>query len=237
MEMKKKAMFVILLLCVVGAAQAAIIEVLYEDNFDNDGPGTNTGIGGGAANRTIRNHSWVDDGDATFAVTDDVNYLNRALVYSENAFQSSSGFKLTVWYTSSSLGVTAANQLSFGLISSDTDLSTYSHWNPFGAGVDTSAGDTVPPVYSLGVSLIVQLEDGQDGLAGLKFTDGLSATPLATTLDQSGDNVDFVAGVSGVDMQFGGHHILFFSCLFHRINLDTIFFGELSVLSHKRSFD
>jgi len=182
--MKKAAIFVILLLCVVGAAQAAVIEVLYEDTFDSDGLGTNTGIGGGAVNRTIRSHSWVDDGDATFAVTDNVHFLNRALMYSDNAFQSDTGFKLTVYYTASAVGDDLANRLSFGLLRSDRDPATYNFSttnenvsNPF--GVEAT-------VYSLGVN--VTQKDGQ----GLKFTDRSSVT----TLDASGDNAQFVAGDS-----------------------------------------
>ncbi|MGJ8654760.1 MAG: putative Ig domain-containing protein [Opitutaceae bacterium] len=162
--------------------------VLYEDSFDGDTLATNvSGTGGGAVNRTIHAHSWVDDGNATLN-TSGTSYTRRALLYSANAFQSDEGFKLTVYYTTGSVGDSAAHNFSFGLVSAETDLSTYAGYNPF--KIETS-------VYSIGVNLT---NDGDPSAQGLNFTDGSTRT----TLDQSGTNAQFKAGeVSEVTIEFG----------------------------------
>jgi hypothetical protein len=167
----------LLLLFFAGVVQS---EILYQDNFDNDSLAVNTnGIGGGALNRTISGHSWIDDGDATF-VTSGTQYTKRAFFYSERAFTADAGFKLTVYYATGSIGNSLAHAFSFGLIRADTDFSTYTDDNPF--KVTTN-------VYSFGVNL-TQDEDATE--QGLNFTDGSTCT----TLDQSGDNVQFLAGTS-----------------------------------------
>ncbi|MDB4345837.1 LamG domain-containing protein [bacterium] len=153
-------------------------DVLYEDNFDGDTLAVNSsGIGGGATNRTIDGHAWTDDGAATF-VTSGSEPEKRALLYSANTFQSDVGFRLTVNYTAGTLGDSGAHNLSFGLITSDTDPSTYSGFNPFKA--DTS-------VYSIGVNLTA---NGGASAQGLNFTDGSTRT----TLDQSGNRAQFKSG-------------------------------------------
>lgn len=127
--------------------------LIYQDGFGNDTLATNVasegfgGIGGGLVNKTISGHSWSDNGNLQFN-TSGTNYQLRALVYSENSFQSTGGFELTVSSYQTSLG--GASQLSFGLISTDTDLSSYSGYDPFvggtngtetyGFGVNTDSG-------------------------------------------------------------------------------------------------
>ena len=138
------------------AGAIAHADVLYQDSFENDGLATNSGIGGGAANRTINVHSWTDDGSANFS-TVGRTYTRRAVLYSENTFQSTGGFTLTVDYYTSSVGTRGATALSFGLISDDTNLSTFGGFNPFGE----ESG-----VYSIGANLI------NTGVRGLNFTDG-----------------------------------------------------------------
>jgi hypothetical protein len=161
--------------------------ILYLDTFDGDGLAVNTGSGGGAVNRSIQKHSWVDDGAATF-VTNGTTYTRRALFYSENAFQSDTGFRLKVSYMTGSLQDLAAHNLSFGLVRSDSALSSYSGFNPF--KIDTT-------VYSFGVNLTA---DGGREMQGLNFTDGSTVT----NLDQSGTNVEFLAGqVCEVSLEFG----------------------------------
>ncbi|MDQ8179584.1 LamG-like jellyroll fold domain-containing protein [Pelagicoccus sp. SDUM812005] len=152
--------------------------VLYQDRFDGDTLSVNTsGVGGGAVNRTIEGHSWEDDGNLSF-IEAGTPYTQRALVYSQNAFQSDSGFRLTVELTTGSIGDLAAHNLSFGLVSVDTDLSSYSGYNPFQA--DSS-------VYSLGANVTL---DGGAAFQGLNFTDGSTVE----NLDQSGTRVQFKAG-------------------------------------------
>jgi hypothetical protein len=164
-------------LMMAGAVRA---NVFYQDQFDNDSLAVNTnGIGGGAVNLVIDDHSWADNGDAAF-VTSETTFKKRALFYSQNTFQSDEGFKLTVYYTTGSIGDEAAHNFSFGLISSDTDLSSYTNYNPFAVATD---------VYSLGANLTA---DDDATAQGLNFTDGLTRT----TMDQSGTHVQFVAGSS-----------------------------------------
>jgi len=185
--MKKLMMFVILLVCVVGAAQAG---VLYEDTFDNDTLATNTGVGSnGMVNNTIQNHSWVDDGDATFSTTG-VTFRFRAIMYTADAFESSSGFKLTVEYTMSNTTAGAgACHFGFGLVRSDTDLSTYEGYNPFFT-LDE-------PTYSIGVVPARETAAVQ----GFNFNDGVTpevleqqptfpagvSTPVVFEIDGSGN--------------------------------------------------
>ncbi|MGJ8639244.1 MAG: LamG domain-containing protein [Opitutaceae bacterium] len=166
--------------------------VLYEDTFDGDTLAVNSnGVGGGAINRTIAGHAWVDDGDASF-VTSGTESGNRAILYSANSFQSDLGFRLTVHYTAGTLGDSGAHNLSFGLIASDTDPATYSGFNPF--EVDTS-------VYSIGVNLT---ENAGDTAQGLNFTDGSTRI----TLDQSGSRAQFKSGEScevSIEIGEGGY--------------------------------
>ncbi|MGJ8653079.1 MAG: LamG domain-containing protein [Opitutaceae bacterium] len=175
--MIKKVNSAICTMCLISLSVHA--GVLYEDTFDNDGLTTNTGIGGGAANRTMQAHSWSDDGDATFN-TIGTSFRRRALLYSQNTFQSDTGFKLTVNYTTGSIGDTAAHNFSFGLISSDTDLSAYTGYNPF--RVNGS-------VYSIGANIT---SDGGTSTRGLNFADGSTVA----SLDESGTVAQFLTNAS-----------------------------------------
>lgn len=183
--MKNPLHLICLHLLLVTGLQA---EVLYEDFFDGDTLAVNSnGVGGGALNRTILGHSWVDDGDASF-VASGSELERRALLYSANTFQSDSGFKLTVNYSTGSVGDSGSHNLSFGLIDADVDFSTYAEFNPF--KVETSA-------YSFGVNLT---SDEGASAQGLNFADGATVT----TLDQSGTNAQFKAGESSeVTIEFG----------------------------------
>ncbi|WP_162026987.1 LamG-like jellyroll fold domain-containing protein [Lentimonas sp. CC4] len=167
-------------------------EVLYQDSFDGDTLAVNSnGIGGGAINGTIEGHAWTDDGAATL-VTNDSEPEKRALLYSANTFQSDHGFRLTVNYTTGSLGDSGAHNLAFGLIASDTDPSTYSGFNPF--KIETG-------VYSIGVNLTA---NGGAEAQGLNFTDGATRT----TLDQSGSRAQFKSGEAcevSIEIAEGGY--------------------------------
>ncbi|MDB4276881.1 hypothetical protein N9886_01395, partial [bacterium] len=163
-------------------------ETLYQDSFDVDGLALNSaGVGGGAINKTISGHSWVDDGDASF-VTSGTQSERRALLYSEQTFQSDTGFRLTVKSTTGSIEGLAGHQFSFGLVSSNTDLSAYLGFNPF---AETTS------VSSVGVSLTTAAR-------GLNFTDGSSVT----SLDHSGTNAQFKMGQSSevtIEIGVGGY--------------------------------
>ncbi|WP_405603984.1 T9SS type A sorting domain-containing protein [Polaribacter sp. Asnod1-A03] len=121
-----------------------------------------------------------------------INVQNRALLYSTSAFQSEDGFKLTIEYTTGSIEDIAGHNFSFGLISDETDLSTYVGFNPFRA--ETS-------VYSIGTNLTTT-ED--DTARGLNFTN----TTERVTLDESGTRIQFVAGETTkvtIEIGIGGY--------------------------------
>ena len=148
-------------LMLAGAAQAV---VLYQDTFDNDTLATNTGIGGGAANNTILNHFWQDNGNAQLTHVGNV-HNHRALLYSTNSFQNDGGLKLTVNYSISNISNSGENEFGFGLFSSDSNPSTYIGGNPFGR--DASA-------YSLGVLLTANTASAR----GLNFSNGTTKSNL-----------------------------------------------------------
>ncbi|ANW96098.1 glycoside hydrolase family 107 [Wenyingzhuangia fucanilytica] len=126
--------------------------------------------------------TWTQDSTSGEFTYDNggTNYQRRAIVYSTSSYKSNTGFKLTVNYTTGSVGDTAAHNFSFGLISDDVDLSTYSGFNPFVS--DNS-------VYSIGANLTT---DGGVLSRGINFTD---ATEVIT-LDQSGTVAQFVTNNS-----------------------------------------
>ncbi|MGJ8639245.1 MAG: Ig-like domain-containing protein [Opitutaceae bacterium] len=128
-------------------------------------------------NRTLSGGAlWADSGLELTYDNNGETAENRAISYSTQSYQSDGGFKLTVDYTTGNIGNNESNNFSIGLISDDTDLSTYTGLNPFAA--ETS-------VYSLGVNLTTNYGGS---LRGLTFTDGTSVT----SLDQAGTNVQFV---------------------------------------------
>ncbi|CAA6678994.1 MULTISPECIES: LamG domain-containing protein [unclassified Lentimonas] len=153
---------------------SAHAETLYQDTFDNDTLSTNASIGGGLLVNEISEASWSDTGDATFT-TENTTFRRRALMYSENTFQADEGLRLTAVYKTGSISDEGAHDLSFGLISSETDLSTFSEYNPFRRD---------PTVYSIGINVTAEYDPNMQGLT---FTNG--ATTKA--LDKSGTNVQF----------------------------------------------
>jgi hypothetical protein len=154
-------------------------DIVYQDTFDNDGPATNAGIGGGWANRTLYGHSWGETANMVFS-TAGTDYQRSAIAYSTNSWQSDGGFELTVNYYSSSVGDSAANLLSFGLVRDDVDLATVS------AAVNSDIfGRADLGVYSIGVNVT----SGQSK-RGLSFVNGTSAEYL----DESGTYQQFIAG-------------------------------------------
>lgn len=153
-------------LIVLAAAIPTQAAIVYQDNFDNDGLGTNTGTGGGItvafANATAgQTANWVDNGDLD-AVFDN-STLARSSIYSTNGFDLSAGFTLTVTYDISNLAGTTANRVHIGLIDAGA----------FGGTSDTvgnvrdifRAGD----YYGIGVSLTQY-----DSVQGLSFADDAS---------------------------------------------------------------
>ena len=142
-------------------------QVFYDETSSNE----LLSIEGGA--------TWVSPSNGGFEYNNNgSNVQNSALLYSTSSYQSEDGFKLTIEYTTSSIEDIAGHNFSFGLISDETDLSTYLGFNPFRA--ETS-------VYSIGANLTTN----EDATArGLNFTN----TTERVTLDASGTRTQFVAG-------------------------------------------
>ena len=132
-------------------------------------------MGGGAQWRQIpgRNEFVYDNNGDVFS--------RRGILYSKRAFQSDDGFTLTIGYTTGSIDNSAGHNLSFGLVSLDTDLTNYGGNNPFRAA----------KVYGLGVNVA-----GTPAVRGLFFNNGKTTKML----DQSGTNVEF-----GSDKMFRIH--------------------------------
>ncbi|MDB4310242.1 hypothetical protein N9956_02345 [Akkermansiaceae bacterium] len=187
--MKKHLPHLIVCLLLGASGQA---EILYSDSFDDDGLAVNAnGVGGGAGNHTIQGHSWADDGEASF-VTNGITDSSRAILYSANTFQSDTGFRLTVNYTTASIENVGGHRLSFGLVSSETNLSTYVGYNPFQEATN---------VYSIGANVTAV---GGAASRGLNFTNSSSVV----SLDTSGTRQQFVAGESTevtIEIGYGGY--------------------------------
>ena len=162
-------------------------EVLFRDLFEGDGLATNSATGGGVVSVSNSGAEWTDDGEAIF-LAGGAEASRRALLYSEQVFQSEDGLRLTVNYTTGSVGTIGAHQFSFGLVSSETNLASYVGDNPFGTELS---------LYSFGVNLTA----GNDVAAqGLNFTDG----GTRTTLDQAGNHAQFAAGeATKVELEIG----------------------------------
>lgn len=99
-----------------GSANAGTI--VYQDNFDNDGRATNTGIGGGLNLGFRQGNVWLEDGNLD---SGKLSGNNRGSVQSLNSFNLTGGFTLTVTYTTlkgdaGNEGNNSTNRAQFGLI-------------------------------------------------------------------------------------------------------------------------
>ena len=118
---------------------------------------------------------WTGSGANFLYNNNGIESTKRALVYSTNSYQSEDGFRLTIEYITGSVGKIEGHNFSFGLISDETDLATYSGFNPFGED---------KTIYSLGANLTT---NGSSNSRGLIFTDGTNNE----ILDTSGTRVQF----------------------------------------------
>ncbi|MDP4882702.1 MAG: hypothetical protein NWR08_01065 [Opitutales bacterium] len=166
-------------------------EFLYHEGFDGDGLGVNVIKGGGLVSVSSSAANWSDNGEALYH-NSGAAPEQRAIMYSANSFQSDTGFRLHVDYETDSIGSDGSHNLSFGLVSSDTDLANYTGFNPFQAE---------PSVYSVGANLTTQ---GGAAFRGLNFSNGSSVV----TLDTSGSRQQFVAGESTkvtIEISYAGY--------------------------------
>jgi hypothetical protein len=177
-----KARFQFLFFCLLLPLNAAQAQVYFQETSPYEVQSLRSGA------------TWQEDlisGGFTYN-SNGTNYQNRALLYSSETFQSDDGFKLTIEYTTGSIGDSAAHNFSFGLISDETDLSHFDGFNPFKTDLS---------IYSIGANLTA---DGDATARGINFTrDG-----ERTTLDQSGTRVQFATGTSTkvtIEIGIGGY--------------------------------
>lgn len=81
----------------LGNTSSVTAQIVYQDNFDNDGLGINTGIGGGGANSAFNFTSgpeWIEDGD--LSAGDAGTGAHIWFFTSENTFSVAGGFTLEV---------------------------------------------------------------------------------------------------------------------------------------------
>ncbi|MFC5050384.1 hypothetical protein ACFPK9_07150 [Rubritalea spongiae] len=124
--------------------------------------------------KTIQGGEWEEKRHYVTYNNNSTSQNNRGILYSTDSYQSNGGFKLTLVYKTSRIDTVYGHNFSFGLISTDTDLTTYSGTNPF---------KSTTSVYSLGANVA-----GDDSFRGLNFTDGSTCT----NLDQSGTHSEFI---------------------------------------------
>jgi hypothetical protein len=176
-----KSNFLFILFCLLFGVYTVQSQVFYDETSSNNF----IPIEGGA--------TWNSTSSGVFEYNNNgTNIQNRALLYSTSSYQSEDGFKLTIEYTTGSIEDLVGHNFSFGLISDDTNLATYSGFNPFRA--DES-------VYSIGANLTTN----EDATArGLNYTN----TTERVTLDESGTRTQFVAGETTkvtIEIGIGGY--------------------------------
>ena len=137
-------------------------------------------------------------GDAiwtTDALTGNVEYdnaggatSNGAILYSSDSYRSENGFRVSVYFETSSTNSRNNNEFSFGLVRDDGSLANPGSDNPFGSNSS---------VVSIGANIT-------GNQRGIRFSDG----SRSTLLDTAGTRVDFAAGnVSKLTLEVarGGH--------------------------------
>ena len=144
------------------AAPAIAATVVYQDNFDNDGLATNTGVGGGLTVAFARRGGWVENG--VLEATGTVGSTNGS-VHSTSGFDLANGFTLTVTYNTATVAAGEVNRVNIGLIDAAafgvTSSDAGSTRNPFSDNNDK---------YGIGLNLTPDLGD-----QGLNFADDAGA--------------------------------------------------------------
>lgn len=176
----------IIIATAIMAASLAQATIVYQDNFDGDGLGTNTGIGGGAGLNQVNTASWSDTGagDAVYSNNGGSGGF-RAAMYSLNSFDLSGGFKLTVGYSASTV---VLERFGFGLVRTDTDVSTAVFDGLFSR--DKGANG-----YNIGLSIS---DDGGTVAQGLTVRNGSFATlSNAQTITAGSQTVELTVFANG----------------------------------------
>ena len=149
----------------LGAASPFAEEIVYQDQFDNDGMETNTGIGGGAGfiDTTPQNRGpgeWTDNGNLTSTGGSWGGTSGNA--YSLNGFDLRNGFKLEVTYDV----VNAQTRFTIGLIEEAGAI------DPLTAGFVT---DGIVPHHGLIFNPVAyDSRSRYPNAPGLQFSDGVN---------------------------------------------------------------
>lgn len=152
------------LLSMPGLADAATI--VYQDNFDNDGLATNTGIGGGLFAYDRQGGPWLDNG----VLDSNRNGNNdRGNAISINAFDLTGGFTLEVTYEIDDVTTTDANRAIIGLIDSTDVPATQTNTTYITDFLNRDLN-----MYGIGLNLTVQ-----NATQGLNFADGTDLVGLS----------------------------------------------------------
>jgi len=149
-----------LLVMALSAASANAAMVVFQDNFDNDGLATNTGVGGGLDRYTRQGDTWVDNGDLS---GNSMGGNDRGNVFSLNSFDLSKGFSLEVSYSIDNIGSTGANRVNIGLIDELPEVQDN------GTYVTTFLASNLDK-YGIGMNMTTQT-----GPQGLTFADDAGA--------------------------------------------------------------
>ena len=136
------------------------------------------------------NATWVTDPASGDLVYDNGGASDSAaaVMYSTDSYRSENGFRMSVYFTTSSVGSASGNELAFGLVRDDGNLATPDSANPFGS--DSS-------VFSIGANIT-------GNQRGLRFSDRSDST----LLDGAGTRVNFTAGQLNkltLEVARGGH--------------------------------
>jgi len=186
--------------CITGVSVAFLsftsaihAETLYHETFDKDGLEKNNGVGGGAVVKSIQAGQWSDNGNGAYVGSLAGKSTSGALLLSKQAFRSEHGFTMNVRYYCESKKPSA--QLSLGLISSETNFSSYKGGNPFHTGV------VKHKLYGLGVSIIDNKKTKSQGMY-------FSNSSVGMQLDHAGTRVQFSNGrptVVTIEIEKGGY--------------------------------
>ena len=117
--------------------------IVYQDNFDNDGLASNTGIGGGISVAYAYGSNWVDNGVLDFAAGG--SGAARSSIYSTNAFDLSAGFTLEMTYAIANLAGASSNRVNIGVLDAANSslrnfLGTNADYYGIGLNLTTTTG-------------------------------------------------------------------------------------------------
>ena len=161
-------------LFLMGGLSTSTAQIVYQDNFDNDGLTINNGAGGGGINTSFNFNNgpeWMDDGDLAAGAAGTGAHI--WVFSSDNTFTVAGGFTLEVEFDQMFIdnngdNTTApfnANHLSIGLSTPNTNGNLF-----------LSTNGAVPETEGIGVSLTERNGDVDIGVLEQDFSAGTTTT-------------------------------------------------------------